>query len=239
MRGLKTTSPGDSVEFCQGKAFSVNRHFDIELQGLKERVTAMGHMVEEQLDGAMKALEDKDVEKARDIIGRDHQVNALEVGIDEDCIRMIALHQPEARDLRFIITAMKIITDLERMSDLAANVCERVVELKDELPVTIPPPIYTMAEIGRDMLRNALDAFVTKNTSEALAVCREDERVNVIYRDLVRSMVQEVSRDPGKTSPVIRLLFVGRSLERFADHATNVAEIIVYLVEGKVIRHIV
>ncbi len=239
MRGLKIILPDDSGDSRERKAFLVNRHFDVELQELKERVTAMGHMVEEQLDGAMKALTDRDAEKARDIIGRDHQVNAMEVGIDEDCIRMIALHQPEARDLRFIITAMKIITDLERMSDLAANVCERVVELKDEQPISIPPAIYSMAEIGRDMLRKALDAFVMKNTSEALAVCQEDERVNVIYRDLVRSMVQEVSRDPGKTSPVIRLLFVGRSLERFADHATNVAEIIVYLVEGKVIRHIV
>ncbi len=239
MRGLRIILPDDSGDSRERKAFLVNRHFDVELQGLKERVTAMGHMVEEQLDGAMKALTDRDVEKARDIIGRDHQVNAMEVGIDEDCIRMIALHQPEARDLRFIITAMKIITDLERMSDLAANVCERVVELKDEQPISIPPAIYSMAEIGRDMLRKALDAFVMKNTSEALAVCQEDERVNVIYRDLVRSMVQEVSRDPGKTSPVIRLLFVGRSLERFADHATNVAEIILYLVEGKVIRNIV
>lgn len=215
------------------------RHFDIELEQLKERVTAMGHMVEEQLEGAIQALLARDVEKAMAIIARDHQVNAMEVGIDEECIRMIALHQPEARDLRFIITAMKIITDLERMSDLAANVCERAVELKDEPPVPIPDAITTMAEIGREMLKGALDAFVNKNTAEAMRVCREDERVNLIYRDLVRSMVQDLARDPDRISPVIRLLFLSRSLERFADHATNVAEIIVYLVEGKVIRHLV
>ncbi|MHB1285748.1 MAG: phosphate signaling complex protein PhoU [Leptospirales bacterium] len=217
----------------------VYRHFDVELEQLKERVTAMGNMVEAQLEGAMQSLLSRDVEKANDIISKDHQVNAMEVGIDEDCIRMIALHQPEARDLRFIITAMKIITDLERMSDLAANICERVVELKDEPPVPIPPAISAMAEISREMLRAALDAFVSKNTAEALRVCREDERVNVIYRELVRSIVQDLSRDPERISPVIRLLFVSRSLERFADHATNVAEIIVYLVEGKVIRHLV
>ncbi len=217
----------------------VYRHFDVELEQLKERVTAMGHMVEEQLEGAMQSLASRDVEKANAIIARDHQVNAMEVGIDEECIRMIALHQPEARDLRFIITAMKIITDLERMSDLAANICERVVELKDEPPVPIPQAINAMAEISREMLRAALDAFVSKNTTEALRVCREDERVNVIYRELVRSIVQDLSRDPDRISPVIRLLFVSRSLERFADHATNVAEIIVYLVEGKVIRHLV
>lgn len=215
------------------------RHFDIELEQLKERVTAMGHMVEEQLEGAIQSLLTRDVEKAMTIIARDHQVNAMEVGIDEECIRMIALHQPEARDLRFIITAMKIITDLERMSDLAANVCERVVELKDEIPVPIPDAITTMADIGREMLRGALDAFVNKNTAEAMRVCREDERVNLIYKDLVRSMVQDLARDPDRISPVIRLLFLSRSLERFADHATNVAEIVVYLVEGKVIRHLV
>jgi phosphate transport system protein len=217
----------------------VYRHFDIELEQLKERVTAMGHMVEEQLEGAIQSLLTRDVEKAMTIIARDHQVNAMEVGIDEECIRMIALHQPEARDLRFIITAMKIITDLERMSDLAANVCERVVELKDEIPVPIPDAITTMADIGREMLRGALDAFVNKNTAEAMRVCREDERVNLIYKDLVRSMVQDLARDPDRISPVIRLLFLSRSLERFADHATNVAEIVVYLVEGKVIRHLV
>ncbi|MHB8422700.1 MAG: phosphate signaling complex protein PhoU [Leptospirales bacterium] len=215
------------------------RHFDVELEQLKERVIAMGHMVEEQLEGAMQSLAGRDVEKANGIISRDHQVNAMEVGIDEECIRMIALHQPEARDLRFIITAMKIITDLERMGDLAANICERVVELKDEPVVPIPQGIHAMAEISREMLRAALDAFVSKNTTEALRVCREDERVNVIYRELVRSIVQDLSRDPARISPVIRLLFVSRSLERFADHATNVAEIIVYLVEGKVIRHLV
>jgi phosphate transport system protein len=221
------------------KGIFVHRHFDAELDELKEKVSAMGRMVEEQLEGAISALLGRDADKAGEIISKDHQVNAMEVGIDEDCIRMIALYQPEARDLRFIITAMKIITDLERMSDLAVNVCERVIELKEEIPYPIPPAIPRMGEIAREMLLDALSAFIARDTKKALDVCRRDEEVNVIHRELIRSIVTELAHDPERVSPAVRILFMSRSLERFADHVTNVAEIIVYLVEGKVIRHIV
>ncbi|MDA8059274.1 MAG: phosphate signaling complex protein PhoU [Leptospirillum sp.] len=217
----------------------MHRHFDAELDELKEKVSAMGRMVEEQLEGAIASLVGRDADKAGEIIAKDHQVNAMEVGIDEDCIRMIALYQPEARDLRFIITAMKIITDLERMSDLAVNVCERVIELKGEIPYPIPPAIPRMGEIAREMLLDALAAFVARDTKKALDVCRRDEEVNVIHRELIRSIVTELAHDSERVSPAVRILFMSRALERFADHVTNVAEIIVYLVEGKVIRHIV
>ncbi len=217
----------------------MQRHFDVELDELKEKVSAMGRTVEEQLEGAIGSLLNRDADKAREIIARDHQVNAMEVAIDEECIRLIALYQPEARDLRFIITAMKIITDLERMSDLASNVCERVIELKEELPYPIPPAIPQMGEIAREMLLSALTAFITRDTKLALDVCRRDEEVNVIHRELIRSIVTGLAHDPDRVSPAVRILFMSRSLERFADHVTNVAEIIVYLVEGKVIRHLV
>ncbi len=217
----------------------VQRHLDAELEQLKSRITEMGNMVDLQMKEATEALLDRDSGKASLVIDRDHQVNAMEVGIDEDCVRMIALHQPEARDLRFVITAMKIITDLERMSDLAANVGERVVELCEESPIAIPPMIVEMSMIGRGMLKDALDAFVTRNTALARQVTQEDERVNVLHRELVKSVVETLTRHNGETSPIIRLLFVSRSMERFADHATNVAEIIMYMVEGKIIRHMV
>ena len=199
----------------------------------------MGRMVELQMQESIDALMARDPEKARQVIDRDHQVNAMEVGIDEDCVRMIALHQPEARDLRFVITAMKIITDLERMSDLAANVSERVVELCDEPAVAIPPAIVEMSTIGRAMLTNALEAFVSRNTAMAKEVTLEDEKVNVLHRALVKTIVENLRQHTGETSPIIRILFISRSLERFADHATNVAEIIMYMVEGKIIRHMV
>ena len=199
----------------------------------------MGRMVELQMQESIDALMARDPEKARQVIDRDHQVNAMEVGIDEDCVRMIALHQPEARDLRFVITAMKIITDLERMSDLATNIAERVVELCEEPPVALPPAIVEMSTIGRSMLTNALEAFVSRNTAMAKQVTLEDEKVNVLHRALVRTIVENLRQHTGETSPIIRILFISRSLERFADHATNVAEIIMYMVEGKIIRHMV
>ncbi|MGC8501354.1 MAG: phosphate signaling complex protein PhoU [Leptospirillia bacterium] len=217
----------------------MQRHLDAELEQLKGRITEMGRMVDLQMQESIEALVARDPEKARQVIERDHSVNAMEVGIDEDCVRMIALHQPEARDLRFVITAMKIITDLERMSDLASNVSERVVELFDEPAVTVPPPIVEMSTIGRTMLTNALEAFVRRDTAMARQVTLEDERVNVLHRNLVRTIVESLRQHTGETSPIIRILFISRSLERFADHATNVAEIIMYMVEGKIIRHMV
>ncbi len=215
------------------------RHLDAELEQLKGRITEMGNMVDLQMKEAAESLVERDPEKAKRVIDRDHHVNAMEVGIDEDCVRMIALHQPEARDLRFVITAMKIITDLERMSDLASNISERVVELSEEPPVSIPPSIREMSTIGREMLREALDAFVSRNTALARKVTQEDERVNVLHRELVKSIVESLKNHTGETSSIVRILFVSRSLERFADHATNVAEIIMYMVEGKIIRHMV
>lgn len=217
----------------------MQRHLDIELEQLKVRITQMGDLVDIQMKEAIEALVARDPNRAKTVIERDHAVNALEVAIDEDSVRMIALHQPEARDLRFVITAMKIITDLERMSDLASNIAERVVELCDEPEVTLPPSIMEMATIGRGMLRDALNAFVNRNTAQARQVTQEDERVNVLHRELVRSIVEDLPRHSTETSPIIRILFISRSLERFADHATNVAEIIMYMVEGKIIRHMV
>ena len=217
----------------------MQRHLDVELEQLKGRITEMGRMVDLQMQESIEALVARDPVKARQVIDRDHQVNAMEVGIDEDCVRMIALHQPEARDLRFVITAMKIITDLERMSDLATNISERVVELCEEPPVSTPPAIVEMSTIGRAMLTNALEAFVSRNTAMAKQVTLEDEKVNVLHRTLVRTIVESLRQHTGETSPIIRILFISRSLERFADHATNVAEIIMYMVEGKIIRHMV
>lgn len=217
----------------------MQRHLDVELEQLKGRITEMGRMVDLQMQESIEALVARDPVKARQVIDRDHQVNAMEVGIDEDCVRMIALHQPEARDLRFVITAMKIITDLERMSDLATNIAERVVELCEEPPVSTPPAIVEMSTIGRSMLTNALEAFVSRNTALAKQVTLEDEKVNVLHRTLVRTIVENLRQHTGETSPIIRILFISRSLERFADHATNVAEIIMYMVEGKIIRHMV
>lgn len=217
----------------------MQRHLDVELEQLKVRITEMGDLVDIQMKEAIESLAARDPEKARSVINRDHQVNALEVAIDEDSVRMIALHQPEARDLRFVITAMKIITDLERMSDLASNIAERVVELSEEPAIPLPTSIMEMATIGRSMLRDALNAFVNRNTALARQVTQEDERVNTLHRDLVRSIVEDLPRHSKETSPIIRILFISRSLERFADHATNVAEIIMYMVEGKIIRHMV
>ncbi len=213
------------------------RHFDEELNALKERILRMGALVETQVGNAIKALVQRDTELARNVITTDHQVNAYDVEIDEECIRLLALRQPTASDLRFITTAMKISTDLERMSDLAEDICERAIELAEEPQLKPYIDIPRMADHTRMMVKEALDAFVNRNADLARKVCREDDFVDDLTRQVFRELVSYMMEDPSTISRAIRITFVAKYIERIADHATNVAEMVVYLVEGKIIRH--
>ncbi|MFY9299560.1 MAG: phosphate signaling complex protein PhoU [Candidatus Nitrosotenuis sp.] len=213
------------------------RQFDEELTALKERILRMGALVETQVSNAIKALVERDVELARRVIETDHQVNAYDVEIDEECIRLLALRQPTATDLRFITTAMKISTDLERMSDLAEDICERALELAEEPQLKPYIDIPRMADHTRMMVKEALDAFVNRNSDLARKVCREDDFVDELTGQVFRELVSYMMEDPHTISRAIRITFVAKYIERIADHATNVAEMVVYLVEGKIIRH--
>ncbi|MEW6683790.1 MAG: phosphate signaling complex protein PhoU [Nitrospirota bacterium] len=213
------------------------RQFDEELNALKERILRMGSLVESQVANAIKALVERNTDLARNVIATDHQVNAYDVEIDEECIRLLALRQPTASDLRFITTAMKISTDLERMSDLAEDICERALELAEEPQLKPYIDIPRMAEHARMMVKEALDAFVNRNADLARKVCREDDFVDELTGQIFRELLSYMMEDPQTIRRAIRITFVAKYIERIADHATNVAEMVVYLVEGKIIRH--
>lgn len=211
--------------------------FDEELSALKEKVLKLGSMVEAAIRDSVKSLVERDSDLAREVIKKDHLINALDVEIDEECIRLIALRQPLARDLRFITTAMKITTDLERMGDLAENICERAIELNEEPMLKPFVNIPKMAEIVQGMLRDVLDAFVRKNTSSAYDVLKRDDEVDDLTVQNFNELLDFMLRDQKIIPLAVKRTYVAKYLERIADHATNIAEMVIYMCEGKIIRH--
>jgi phosphate transport system protein len=211
--------------------------FDEELMRLKEKVLKIGAMVEEAIKNSVRALVERDSELARSVIAKDHQVNALDVEIDEEAIRLVALRQPKASDLRFITTAMKITTDLERMGDLAVNIAERALELNEEAILKPYIDIPRMAEVARGMTRDSLDAFVSRDERLAMDVIMRDDEVDDLKHEVLKELAFFMSQDPSTVSRAMKISFVAQYLERFADHATNIAEMVIYLVQGKIIRH--
>ncbi|MEJ2695331.1 MAG: phosphate signaling complex protein PhoU [Candidatus Sulfobium sp.] len=211
--------------------------FDEELMQLKEKVLKMGGMVEEAIKDSVRSLVDRDNEIARLVIERDHQINALDVQIDEDSIRLIALRQPKASDLRFITTAMKITTDIERMGDLGVNIAERALELNEEPLLKPYIDIPRMRELAQGMIRDALDAFVRRDKKLAMDVIMRDDEVDELKHSVLQELAFFMVQDPTTVSRAMKISFVAQYLERFADHATNIAEMVIYLVEGKIIRH--
>lgn len=211
--------------------------FDNELRNLKDRILRMGMVVESVIRDSIRSLVDRDNELAREVIRRDHQINALDVEIDEECIRLLALRQPKAGDLRFITTAMKITTDLERMGDLAEDICERALELNEEPPLKPYIDIPRMAEIAQGMLIDVLDAFVKKDSSMAYNVIGRDDEVDNLTVQIFNELMFFMVQDPKTISRAIKITYISKYLERIADHATNIAEMVIYMVEGKMIRH--
>jgi phosphate transport system protein len=211
--------------------------FDEELMRLKETVLTMGSMVENAIRDSIKALVDRDNQLAQDVIAKDHQINLLDSEIDEECIRLIALMQPKAGDLRFITTAMKITTDLERMGDMAVNIAERAIELNEE-PILKPYiDIPKMREVAQSMTREVLDAFVRGDKKMAMDVIMRDDEVDELRDEILKELVLFMVQDPSAVTRAMKIIFVAQYLERIADHATNIAEMVIYQVEGKLIRH--
>ncbi len=215
------------------------RHFDEELAGLKQKILQMGSLVEDQIQRALKALVDRDDVIAKDVIENDHRVNTLDVEVDEMCLEMLALKQPTARDLRFVTTAMKISTELERMSDLAENICERTIELNEEAQLKPYIDIPLMADHAKRMVGESLDAFVRGDSELARKVLDEDDYIDNLHEQIFRELLVFMMENPQTISRAIRLSFISKYIERIADHATNVAELVVYMVEGKIIRHMI
>jgi len=211
--------------------------FDVELKELRERVLKLGIMVENAIRDSVKALVERDSELAREVIRRDHLVNAQDVAIDLECIRLLALRQPMGSDLRFITTTMKITTDLERMGDLAVNIAERALELNEEPQLKPFVHIPRMAELAQAMVKDTLDAFVAGCSRLPYEVIRKDDEVDDLtvknFEELLGLMIQ----DPKIIPLAIKRTYIAKYLERIADHATNIAEMVIYMCKGKMIRH--
>jgi phosphate transport system protein len=210
---------------------------ELELEKLKEQVLKMGGVVETSIQKAVKALVDRDRELALSVIDGDTIVNTYDVEIEEECIRFLALWQPTGSNLRFVTTAIKIITDLERMGDLAVDISERTIELMDEPQLKPYIDIPRMAEAAQKMLKDSLDAFVSKDADLAMKVCEADDFVDNLNQQIFNELLIYMLQDPKNIARAVRLTYVAKYLERVGDHATNIAEMVVYMVKGKVIRH--
>jgi phosphate transport system protein len=208
-----------------------------DIEKLKELVLKMGGFVEESIRKSISALIERDRNLAIEVIDGDAIVNNYDVEIEEECIRFLAIWQPTGSNLRFITTAIKIITDLERMGDLAVDICERAVELMEEPPLKPYIDIPRMAEAAQKMLKDSLDAFVARDANLALRVCAADDFVDNLNHQIFNELLVYMLQDPKNISRAVRLSYITKYLERIADHATNIAEMVVYMVQGKVIRH--
>lgn len=215
-----------------------DKRYEEELKKLREDILYMGGLVEDQIQKAVKSLVDRDSNLASIIIERDHEVNRLDVEIDDLCIRLLALHQPAGRDLRFITTGLKITTDLERIGDMAVNICERAIELNDEPQLKPYIDIPRMAQISQRMIRESLDAFVREDTDLALKVCKDDDAVDQLNTQIFRETISFMIENPQTISRATKIGSVSKYLERIADHATNIGEMVIFMVKGKSIRHL-
>jgi phosphate transport system protein len=215
----------------------MQRHFHEELEALKQTLLAMGGLVEDQIRRVMTALLERDSALAQEVIDRDRQVNAYDVEVDEKCVELLALHQPAAGDLRFITTAMKIVTDLERIGDQAVNIAQRAVELNREPQLKPYIDLPRMSERAQRMVKESLDAFVARDTELARQVCGQDAAVDALKEQIFRELLTFMMGDTSTIPRAIRLILISRFLERVADHATNIAEMVIYMVESKMVRH--
>ncbi|MFH0788512.1 MAG: phosphate signaling complex protein PhoU [Pseudomonadota bacterium] len=211
--------------------------FEDELTELKVKILKMGSLVEEVIGQAIQALVERDSELARKVIESDARINTYDVEIDEECIRLIALRQPTARDLRFVTTAMKITTDLERMGDYAVDIGERVLELNEEPQLKPYIDLPRMTEISQGMVRDVLQAFLDRDTDLAYEVINRDDEVDQLTVQIFNELLFFMIKDSSTITRAIKISYISKYLERIADHATNIAEMVVYMTEGRMIRH--
>ena len=215
------------------------RKYDLELNEIREKLLEMGGKVEVMIANAMKSLVERDSALAEATIAFDHHINHMEVMIDEKCLQVLALRQPAARDLRFLTLALKIVTDLERIGDQCRNIAKRAKELNEEPPLKPYIDLPRMAVAAATMVREALDAFVKGDAELALKVCKDDAFVDGLNDQIQRELLVFMMTDPTTISRAIKVNYVAKCLERVADHATNVAEMVIFMVKGKDIRHTV
>jgi phosphate transport system protein len=212
-------------------------HLQREIDHLKKQLLSLCALAEEQVQLAVQALLERDPDTAKRVEQRDMDIDHREVEVEEECLKTLALHQPEASDLRLIVAALKINSDLERIGDLAVNIARKAVAFASLGPMEIPFDLAGMWEKTQRMLRDSLDALVNLNPAMATSVCARDNEVDQMKRQIRRTAEEMMQRDPAKVPALLTLLAVSRNLERVADHATNIAEDVIYMAEGRIIRH--
>ena len=208
-----------------------------ELNQLKEQLLTMGGLAERAISDAVEALVKRNTPLAENTIDDDEKINRMELVIDDRCLKLLALHQPMAADLRFISSAMRINMELERIGDLAVNIAERVISLKQEPQLKPYIDIPRMAEITQGMVRDVLDSFVKGDPELARSVCQRDDEVDALNNQVFRELLTFMMEDPKTITRAVHLIIVSRCLERIADHATNIAEGVIFMTQAKVIKH--
>jgi len=215
----------------------MSKHLQRDLESLQRDLLALAASVEEAIHKAIRALTQREAEPAEQVIAGDTEIDQEENHVEEECLKILALHQPVAVDLRRIAAAMKINTELERMADLAEDIAERALHLAHLPIVPVPPGLQRMTDLTTTMVRQSLDAFVNMDTRLARRVCRLDDEVDRHNNEIIKELIVMMRRSPDQVEAGLSLFSATRHLERIADHATNIAEDVVYLVEGNIIRH--
>lgn len=215
----------------------MSRHLQREMDQIKKKILSLSALVEEQVHKAVWSIGDRQSEAARRVIEADERVDAVEIEVEEDCLKILALHQPVAVDLRFIVAVLKINNDLERVGDIAANIARRAVYLNSQQAVDVPADLAALATKARTMLRQSLDALVNMDPKLAREVCAADDAVDAMDRQLRAQIEERIRSAPERVDCFNHLVRVSRHLERIADHATNIAEDVIYMIDGEIVRH--
>jgi phosphate transport system protein len=215
----------------------MSKHLERDLDDLQKDLLALAASVEEAIHKAIRALQERDVPLAEEVIDGDNDIDEEENHVEEECLKVLALHQPVAVDLRRVAAVLLINTDLERMADLAEDIAERALALARWPAIPIPADLQRMTDLASSMVRQALDAFVNLDAKLARLVCRLDDEVDRYNKSIIDELIRLMQRSPDMVEPGLSLFSATRHLERIADHATNVAEDVIYLVEGAIVRH--
>ena len=208
-----------------------------EIEKLKKLVLGLGAIVEEQINNSMIALERRDLELAKEVIQRDKEIDALEIVVEEECLKILALYQPIAKELRFVVAVLKMNNDLERIGDLAENIAKRAKYLSQKKPIPLISDFIPIGEKVKIMVKKSLDSLINTDENLAREVCASDDEVDDLTKDILKKMIDLVKSEPERTKEYFSLRSISKNLERIADSATNIAEDVVYLCSGEIIRH--
>jgi phosphate transport system protein len=215
----------------------MSAHLEQELNRLRNKLLMVGSLAEQSVRRAGLALKNSDVVMAKEVIATDAEIDLREVDLEEECLKILALHQPVAQDLRFVVSALKINNDLERIGDLGVNIAERVIYLTQNKPVPVPFDFETMWTLALKMVKGSLDALVRLDVPLAKQVCEDDDLVDRINREVYAKVYDGIKRNPELVEAYIHYLSISRHLERVADYATNICEDVIYMIDGRIVRH--